>query len=321
MILITGVAGFIGSFLAKEWKGDECVGIDNFDPFYDVSIKKNNLASIQGKKPSFVFYKGDLLDRNFLEEVFGKHDISLVVHLAAKAGVRPSLAKPDDYMRSNIEGTAVLAETMKKFGVSKILFGSSSSIYGEGTPTPFVETASLDSMISPYAVSKRSAELLLELYSKLYGFNIHCLRFFTVYGPSQRPDLAIHKFLRAHLEGETITFYGDGSMARDYTYVGDIVRGVIASAKILLESEEKGSYEIYNLGNSTPVTLNHLISIIREVTDRDCPIVHSEIPAGDVPVTYADIFKAERELGYAPMTGLKEGLTNMWDWMQGCLKK
>ena len=317
MILITGMAGFIGSFLAKTLEGDGCVGIDNFDPFYDVAIKKNNLVRILGAK----FYEGDLLDRNFLEDVFRKHDISLVVHLAAKAGVRPSLANPVDYVRANVEATVNLAETMRKFGVSKMVFGSSSSVYGKGTPTPFVETAPLDSMISPYAVSKRSAELALKIYSQLYGFNIHCLRFFTVYGPSQRPDLAIHKFLRAHLEGKSITLFGDGTMARDYTYVGDIVQGVMASMKLVEESQDKGVYEIYNLGNSTPIDLNQLIAMIRDVTGKTCPVVHSEVPPGDVPVTYADISKASRELGYAPVTGFAEGLSTMWDWMQRCPKK
>ena len=321
MILITGVAGFIGSFLARQWGETECVGIDNFDPFYDASIKKNNLAKIEAEKSSFVFYEGDLLDRSFLERVFQKHDISLVIHLAAKAGVRPSLARPDDYIRANVEASTILAETMKKFGVSSMVFGSSSSVYGEKTPTPFVETAHLDSMISPYAVSKRAAELTLKIYSQLYDFNIHCLRLFTVYGPSQRPDLAISKFLHAHREGTSITLFGDGSMARDYTYVGDIVGGIMASAKILLNSQKSGIYEVYNLGNSSPVTLNELIESIRTVTGMSCPVVHSEIPLGDVPVTYANIAKAERELSYRPETNLSEGLAAMWDWMQSCPRK
>ena len=318
MILITGAAGFIGSFLSRQWIGKECVGIDNFDPFYDASIKKHNLVKIGEEKPSFVFHEGDLLDRALLEGIFRKHDISLVVHLAAKAGVRPSLARPDEYIRANVEASAVLAETMRKFGVSKMVFASSSSVYGNRTPTPFVETASPDSMISPYAVSKRSAELTLKIYSQLYGFNIHCLRLFTVYGPSQRPDLAICKFMCAHREGEAITLFGDGSMARDYTYVGDIVEGIMASGKKLLDSRERGLYEIYNLGNSAPVTLRQLIESIGEVTGIDCPIIHSDIPPGDVPVTYADISKAKRELGYRPVTELKEGLATMWDWIQSC---
>ena len=318
MILITGAAGFIGSFLAKEWSEDECVGIDNFDPFYGVDIKKRNLSEIGEKKPSFTFYEGDLLDRALLDEVFCKHDISLVVHLAAKAGVRPSLARPDDYIRANVEASVVLAETMRKFEVSRMVFASSSSVYGERTPTPFVETASLDSMISPYAVSKRSAELALKIYSQLYGFNIHCLRLFTVYGPSQRPDLAIYKFMRAHRQGEPITLFGDGSMARDYTYVGDIAHGIMASGRTLLESRKRGIYEIYNLGNSTPIALNRLVEAIGQVAGKSCPIVHSDIPPGDVPVTCADISKAGRELGYRPGTGLEEGLSIMWDWMGSC---
>ena len=316
MILLTGAAGFIGSFLLKELVGDECVGIDNFDPFYDISIKKSNLAKIREKNSSFHFCEGNLLDRNFVEDIFQKYSISLVIHLAAKAGVRPSLAKPDDYIRANVEATTILAETMRKFGVSRMVFGSSSSVYGKGTATPFAETASLDSMISPYAVSKRSAELVLRIYNQLYGFDVHCLRFFTVYGPSQRPDLAIFKFLRAHLNNELITLFGDGSMARDYTYVGDVARGIMASAKRLLSGREKASYEIYNLGNSTPVPLTQLVAAIREVTGRTCPVVHSDVPLGDVPITCADISKANRDLDYHPETNLNDGLLAMWEWMQ-----
>ena len=268
MILITGAAGFIGSFLARKLGTTKCIGIDNFDPFYSASIKEKNLDKIKKENPSFKFYRGDLLNRDFLEKVFRENDITLVVHLAAKAGVRPSLANPDEYIKINVEATTVLAETMKKFEVFRMAFGSSSSVYGEKTPTPFVETASLDSMISPYAVSKRSAEQVLKIYSQLYGFNIHCLRLFTVYGPSQRPDLAINKFLRAHLQGEKITLFGDGRMSRDYTYVGDIANGIIASTENLLNSGKEVIYEIYNLGNSTPIDLNQLIAAIRKVTGK-----------------------------------------------------
>ena len=316
MILITGAAGFIGSFLCSQLASRDCVGIDNFDPFYDVSIKKKNLIGIKEKNSSFLFYEGDLLDRDFLESVFRKHDISLVIHLAGKAGVRPSLSKPDAYIRANVEATAILLETMRKFGVFRMVFGSSSSVYGESTESPFRETALLNSMISPYAVSKYSAELILKIYSQLYQFNIHCLRLFTVYGPSQRPDLAIFKFLHAHLTGETITLFGDGSMARDYTYVGDTVEGIMFSARTLLDREKNGIYEIYNLGNSSPVNLNQLIASIREVTGTNCPVVHSDIPPGDVPITYADISKASGDLNYDPKTNLKEGLSIMWEWMQ-----
>ena len=316
MILVTGAAGFIGSFLCGQLVSRDCIGIDNFDPFYDVSIKKKNLASIQEKNSSFIFYEGDLLERDFLEGVFQKHDISLVIHLAGKAGVRPSLAKPDEYIRANVEATTILLQAMKKFGVSNMVFGSSSSVYGESTASPFVETDFLNSMISPYAVSKYSAELILKIYSQLYGFNIHCLRLFTVYGPSQRPDLAIFKFLHAHLTGKTITLFGDGSMARDYTYVGDTVEGIMSSAKALLGSGKNGIYEIYNLGNSSPVNLNQLIATIREVTGTNCPVVHSDIPLGDVPITYADISKAGGDLNYCPKTNLKDGLAVMWEWMR-----
>ena len=285
------------------------VGLDNFDPFYDTVIKKNNIKNLKFLR----FYEGTLTNKSFVEEIFRQHEISLVVHLAAKAGVRPSLINPAAYIRNNVEATTVLLETMRQFNVTKLVFASSSSIYGQ-RPTPFTETTPLDSVTSPYAATKCFGESLVQLYHQLYQIDSHCLRFFTVYGPKQRPDLAIYKFLKAHKLGEKVTLFGDGSMARDYTYIDDTIQGIMSSIRIL--SQNKKICESYNLGNSHPVSLNELVKVITDVTGLSTPITYVPIPKGDVPITYADLSKSRRDLNYHPQTDLKVGLTCMWNWMK-----
>lgn len=311
-ILVTGAAGFIASHLIEELSalGEKIVGVDNFDPFYDVEVKRQNKDAL-GAIP---FYEGDLCNKELLEKVFSENKIELVVHLAAKAGVRPSLKDPIAYVRANVEATLCLLDTMRRHGVKKLSFASSSSVYGTTATVPFKEDASFDSAISVYATTKQAGELFTRMYHNLYGFDVHNLRFFTVYGPRQRPDLAIHKFMKANLTGEEITVFGNGEMARDYTFVKDTVQGILGSIKVL----RRGSkiYESYNLGNSSPVTLKELLETIEKVTGKECVKKAAPVPDGDVPVTFADISKAKRDLGYNPSTNLETGLGLMWRWIQ-----
>lgn len=311
-ILVTGAAGFIASHLIEKLhrNGEQVVGIDNFDPFYDVKIKQQNKTAL-GAIP---FYEGDLCDSVLLAKVFSENDIDLVVHLAAKAGVRPSLQDPTAYARANVEATLSLLDMMNKHGVKKLSFASSSSVYGTTASVPFTEDAAFDSAISVYASTKQAGELFTRMYHNLYNFDVHNLRFFTVYGPRQRPDLAIHKFLKANLLGEEITVFGNGEMARDYTFVEDTVQGILGSINVL--RTKKNVYETYNLGNSTPVTLKELLDTIEKVAGKECRKKSAPVPDGDVPVTFADISKAKRDLGYNPKTNLETGLGVMWQWIQ-----
>jgi UDP-glucuronate 4-epimerase len=257
-IFITGAAGFIASHLSKKLLlSNEVIGIDNFDPFYDRSIKQVNIDRLSSEK-NFVFYEGDIRNRSLLIQLFQEHKPELVIHLAAKAGVRPSMDNPVEYCSTNIEGTTVLLEAMRAKGIYNIIFGSSSSVYGENTPVPFQEKATLDSIISMYALTKKNGEELMRLYHDMYDFSVICLRFFTVYGEGQRPDLAIHKFVKSILNDEPIAVFGDGSTGRDYTYVQDIVSGIGAAVDYL--NNNKPIFEIINLGNTNPVLLNDLIN-------------------------------------------------------------
>jgi UDP-glucuronate 4-epimerase len=243
-ILVTGAAGFIGSHTSEKFLsgGHSVVGIDNFDPFYPRHFKLHNLEALQNRK-GFSFFEGDILDRQFLDKLFNRGKIDVVVHLAAKAGVRPSMDHIGDYYQTNITGTVNLLEKMRVTGISKMLFASSSSIYGNNLKTPFSETDPVDNPISPYASTKKSCELLCHVYHHLYGFDITCLRFFTVFGPRQLPDLAIHKFTRLIGQGKAIPFYGDGSTTKNYTYISDITDGIDCALR-----KVKGLY--YNLGES-----------------------------------------------------------------------
>ncbi len=314
-ILVTGAAGFIGSHLSELLleSGHSVVGVDNFDPFYRRELKEGNLETLN-LSDNFNLYEGTLEDENFLNTVFSDKKIDAVVHLAAKAGVRPSLEAPIDYVQSNIEASVSLFKTMNSFKVKKLIFASSSSIYGESKKIPFQEEASFDDAISIYASTKQCGEIFTRMYFNLYKMDCINLRFFTVYGPRQRPDLAINKFLRANDKEEKLTIFGDGSMARDYTYVADTVQGILGAVNRV--TSMNGIFETYNLGNSSPVSLKELIVAIEETTGKKCIIENKPVPAGDVHITYANISKAEKYLSYSPKTSLKDGLANFYSWIK-----
>ncbi|MEX0684880.1 MAG: GDP-mannose 4,6-dehydratase [Balneolales bacterium] len=307
--LVTGGAGFIGSNLCDKFiqQGHIVVCLDNFDDFYDRSIKERNLEELV-KHPNFKLIEGDIRDSDLLEEVFSAYDIDLVVHLAAKAGVRPSIIDPALYQDVNIRGTQCILDCMKKYEVKKLLFASSSSVYGGNTKVPFSEKDEVNNPISPYAATKRAGELMCYTYHHLYNINIACLRFFTVYGPRQRPEMAIHKFTRLIHTGEELPAFGDGSTKRDYTYIDDIVQGITKIA------ESDFTYDIINLGESQTITLKDLIDTIGRKLNK-APIV-KWLPdqPGDVNITYADISKARNIYGYKPTTDVETGIAEFVEW-------
>jgi UDP-glucuronate 4-epimerase len=308
-IFITGGAGFIGSSLADRLLGlgGKVVAIDNFDPFYRAETKRGNLAKAFNH-PNFSFVEGDIRDKALIKNVLAAHHIDLVVHLAAKAGVRPSLANPAEYYDVNVNGTLNILETMKELGVKKMVFASSSSVYGNNKRIPFMEEDPVDFPISPYASSKKSGELLCHVFSHLYDMDINCLRFFTVFGPRQRPDLAIYKFTKLISADQPIPFYGDGSTSRDYTYIDDIVDGIV-SATLHLDG-----YEIINLGGSNPVSLGDLVRKIGSLLQKDPILDIRPLQPGDVEVTYGSIEKAKQVLNYMPKVGIDKGLKLFVDW-------
>jgi UDP-glucuronate 4-epimerase len=308
-ILVTGGAGFIGSNLIEHLlkKGMQVICLDNLDPYYSIEVKKKNIE-IASKSPEYTFLKADILDSKALANCFEKNHIDIVVHLAAKAGVRPSLMDPKGYYDVNVSGTLNLLETMKTFGVKKMVFASSSSVYGNNTKIPFSETDIVDFPISPYAATKKAGELLCHTYHHLYDFDIFCLRFFTVYGPRQRPDLAIYKFTKAILNGEPIPFYGDGSNKRDYTHITDIINGIEGTLDNL------SGFEILNLGESTPISLSELVQYLEEFTGGKAQLNKLPLQQGDVNITYADIEKAINLIGYSPKMDIQEGLKGFVHW-------
>ena len=312
-ILVTGCAGFIGSHVCENLlqMGHKLVGIDNFDDFYDKKVKVKNLSSYD-KHERFFFYEMDLTAKaDYIQLPEG---IDAVIHLAAKVGVLPSLKNPEDYINTNILGTNLLLEFMVKRDIKKLLFASSSSVYGNNAQIPFVESDEVNGPISPYAFTKRSCELMNYSYHDLYNIDIINLRFFTVYGPRQRPDLAIHKFFNLIYNNEAIQQYGDGSSARDYTFVGDTVQGITSALEYILSN--KDVYEIVNLGNNTPVNLKELINSIYEVIGVESKVEIQEMKPGDVNITYANIDKAKSLFGYHPQTTLKEGLMRFKSWFE-----
>ncbi len=312
-VLLTGCAGFIGSHLCEKLlaEGHRVTGVDNFDPFYDKKIKLRNLsASMQNSM--FRFVETDLSEENGTENL--RDNYNVVIHLAAKAGVLPSIKNPEAYLRSNITGTLNILELMKDRGIRKLVFGSSSSIYGNNKKTPFGEDDNVDHPISPYAFTKKSCELLTHTYHHLYRIDVLNLRFFTVYGPRQRPDLAIHKFVRLMSENKPITLYGKGETARDYTFVGDIVNGILGAVDFLMKNNN--AYEIINIGNNKPVKLKDLVEMLYELTGKQKNITCLPEQAGDVELTYADISKASRLLNYQPLKPLREGLEEFISWMR-----
>jgi len=308
-ILVTGAAGFIGSHVCEFFvnRGHSVIGIDNFDPFYALEIKELNLAELK-KSDRFKFYKTDIRNQKTLSDIFSKNIVDVVIHLAAKAGVRPSIDSIEEYYDVNVNATVCLLETMRKNHVKKMLFASSSSIYGNNPKVPFSETDSVDNPISPYASTKKSGELLCHVYNHLYNFDITCLRFFTVFGPRQRPDLAIHKFTKLIDEGKPIPFYGNGLTSRDYTYIDDIVDGINCALNHL-----KG-YQLFNLGESNVITLNQLVKTIEDSLNKKAILDKLPMQAGDVIKTYADISKAKSEIGYNPKFNFQTGINEFVNW-------
>ncbi len=308
-VLITGAAGFIGSHLCERLLGEglEVVGIDNFDDFYDPKIKHRNISTCLNNK-NFQLIEADIRDKAAMDKAVA--GIEIIVHLAAKAGVRPSIAEPLLYNDVNINGTMVLLEAANKHKVGKFIFASSSSVYGNNKKVPFSEDDNVDFPISPYAATKKACELICHTYHHLYEIGITCLRFFTVYGPRQRPDLAIHKFSRLIEQEKPIPVYGDGSMMRDFTYIDDIIEGIIASMN------KCEGFNIYNLGESQPVTVNDLISAIEKALDKKAIREYLPLQPGDVNRTFADVAKAVRELGYNPSTPITDGLAKFTSWLR-----
>jgi UDP-glucuronate 4-epimerase len=310
-ILVTGAAGFIGSHVTERLlaDGNVVVGIDSFDTFYDPSVKRSNIAAALGQK-RFTLVEGDIRDAGQLERCFSSGPIDAVIHLAARAGVRPSLKNPELYYDVNVSGTLRLLETMRRHGTRRLLFASSSSVYGNNTKVPFSETDNVDNPVSPYAASKKAGELLCYTYHHLYGFDTFCLRYFTVYGPRQRPEMAIHQFVRKISAGEPVTLYGDGTTRRDYTFITDILDGVLKSLRCLR------GYEVLNLGESRTTTLKDLVGIIEKEVGKKAVIDWQPMQPGDVMQTYADIDKARGLVGYDPCVGMEEGIAKFVAWFR-----
>ncbi len=309
-ILVTGAAGFIGSHLCEKLLASSrrVVGVDCFDSFYDPRTKRRNLEACL-QSDAFELVECDIRDAKAMDAALGK-GIDVVVHLAARAGVRPSIENPLLYQDVNVAGTCVILEAMRKRDLKRLVFASSSSVYGNNKKVPFSESDNVDYPISPYAATKRAGELLCHAHHHLFGMDITCLRFFTVYGARQRPDLAIHKFARLIESGKPIPVFGDGSMMRDHTYIADIVSGVTAAIDRL------GGYRIYNLGESRPVALRDLIKALEEALGKKAVIERLPLQPGDVDRTYADVSLAQRDLGYEPRTQLAEGLSHFVHWLR-----
>ena len=331
-ILVTGVAGFIGAFLSKkllETTKDEIIGVDNLNDYYDVSLKEARLKELE-KFDKFIFIKGDISDKKFLDNLFEKYKFDVVVNLAAQAGVRYSIDHPDVYISSNIIGFYNILECVRKYPVKHLVYASSSSVYGGNTKVPFSTEDKVDNPVSLYAATKKTDELLAHSYSKLYNIPTTGLRFFTVYGPMGRPDMAYFSFTNKLIKGETIEIFNYGNCKRDFTYVDDIVDGII---KVISRAPEKKNgedglsippYKIYNIGNNKPENLLDFVEILSEelvkagVLDKDYDFdSHKKLVAmqpGDVPVTYADVSDLEKDFGFKPKTSLREGLRNFAKW-------
>ncbi len=314
-ICVTGGAGFIGSHLCRRLLNDghRVVAIDNFDPFYPRAIKEEGIADFTQERFSLI--ETNVCNTGTILQALHTRNVDAIIHLAAKAGVRPSIEAPGAYERANVAGTQSMLEVAQRLDVDTFLFGSSSSVYGNNEKVPFAEDDPVREPISPYAATKRSGELLAHTFHHLYDMTVHCLRFFTVYGPRQRPDLAIHKFARQLLTDQPITMYGDGTSRRDYTYVDDIVDGVLRSMQ-RAKSLDTPEYEIINLGGSETTQLKDLISGIADAMGITPEIKQLPEQPGDVERTYADISKAERLLEWAPETSIEDGLRKFADWVK-----
>ena len=308
--LVTGGAGFIGSHVCERLleSGHAVWAFDDLNAFYDPRIKQRNLRDIQALARPFQFVQGDITDRPALDGLFRRVKFDQVIHLAARAGVRPSLEEPALYQRVNVEGTVNVLEAARLNGVRKIIIASSSSVYGVNSKVPFAESDPIFCAISPYAASKLACEALGHVYHHLYGLDIVMLRFFTVYGPRQRPDLAIHKFARLISAGRPIPVFGDGSAARDYTYITDILDGVIAC------TQKEFGFDIFNLGESQTVRLDRLVTLLEGALGKQAVIDRQPTQPGDVPITCADVSKARAQLGYSPRVKIEQGIPLFVDW-------
>jgi len=309
-VLVTGAAGFIGSHLCERLvaSGWSVVGVDNFDDFYDPGIKRRNIADCL-ENSNFQLFEADIRDRAAMAEAIGQ-GVEIIVHLAAKAGVRPSIAQPLLYSDVNINGTMVLLELAKEHQIDKFIFASSSSVYGNNEKVPFSEDDNVDFPISPYAATKKAGELICHTYHHLYGMSITCLRFFTVYGPRQRPDLAIHKFSGLIERGEAVPVFGDGSMMRDFTYIDDIIDGTVAAI------DKCSGFNIYNLGESRPIRVNDLVAEIENALGKKAVKKYLPVQPGDVERTYADVTRAGKDLAYSPKTNIRTGLASFTEWLR-----
>jgi UDP-glucuronate 4-epimerase len=314
-ILLTGGAGFIGSHVAEALlrRGASLAIADNLDNFYSAAWKEANLGDVR-RAGVFEFFESDISDAEQMRVLFAEARPDAVIHLAARAGVRPSIEQPRLYEHVNVAGTVNLLELCREFHIPKFIFGSSSSVYGVDSHAPFSESQGVLRPISPYAATKLAGEMFCHTYSHLHGLPTICLRFFTVFGPRQRPDLAIHKFTARIERGEPLPIFGDGESGRDYTYVGDIVQGVLAAVDYTPAETAEAPFEVFNLGNSRPVKLNELIAALERATGKKATRVQQGEQPGDVPLTWADISKAGSLLGYKPKTTLEEGLTKFVAW-------
>jgi len=313
-ILVTGGAGFIGSHLVERLlaRGDRVVVLDNFDSYYDPAIKRRNLSSATGagRGVSCEIVEGDIRDAGALDALFSKEAPEAVVHLAARAGVRPSIEDPILYEDVNVRGTANLLEACRRHGVRKFIFGSSSSVYGDSTEVPFSETARVDKPVSPYAATKVAGELQCYTYHHLFGLDVFCLRFFTVYGPRQRPEMAIHKFTRLVMRGEPLPRFGDGRTERDYTYIDDILDGLLKAI------DRVSGFGIFNLGESKRISLSSLIALIEKEVGAKAVVEALPDQPGDVKMTCADITLARERLGYDPKVPIEEGVGRFVAWLR-----
>jgi UDP-glucuronate 4-epimerase len=308
--LVTGGAGFIGSHVCERLlqDGHAVWALDDLNPFYSPAVKEKNLRDITSLGKPFTFILGELSDVRTLENLCKQVHFDQVIHLAARAGVRPSLDEPESFQQVNVEGTVNILEAARRNGVKKVVLASSSSVYGVNKKVPFSESDPVFTVISPYAASKLACEGLGHVYHHVYGMDVSMLRFFTVYGPRQRPDLAIHKFAKLIAAGKPIPFYGDGSTARDYTYISDIVDGVVAC------TERQFGYEVFNLGGSETVTLSQLVELLEQALAKKAIIQRHPPQAGDVPLTYADLTKSRNLLSYSPKVRIEEGIPLFIRW-------
>src|SRR5216117_3980316 len=311
-VLVTGAAGFIGSHVCEALvaRGDDVVGLDNFDPFYPRVVKERNLEALR-RGPRFRFVEADVA-----RDPLPLDGVELVLHLAAKPGVRPSLENPASYSEANITGTVRVFEAARRAGIGRVVFGSSSSVYGDATPAPFAEDTAAVWPISPYAASKRAGELMAHAFAHLYGMQIACLRFFTVYGPRQRPDLAIHRFTSLIAQGQPVRMHGDGSSERDYTYITDCVNGVLSAVEWTARPRPAGLAEPINIGGGARVRLDRLIELIGRTLGRSVRIERHADQPGDVRLTAADLRRSERELDYRPKVGIDEGVPHFVRWYE-----